>query len=159
MIDSITEYILESINNETKLILSLIDSNPNKLKEYIEKTYKKEILILLNKLKTYFNEPVGLHYTFTDKGNDWSLDLDFYLINNKLKYPIATAGRKNLPVCFVIMAPGHKVRGKKERQITDEAVYIIDIINGKKKIRYLYKKKVNDINWKRLFHEAIKGFK
>ncbi len=163
MIDPITSYILEAVmKDETELTLSLVDSNPLKLKSYIESTYKKELKIIIDKLEKKFGEKVDVYYTFTDTTIDihqaYALDLDYYLVDNKLNYPIAWSNRKRLPVCFVISPPGYKIYGKKGRHIIDEGIYFAPKEKNAK-VKYSYRKKVNDIRWGILFKEAMRVIK
>jgi len=135
---------------ETNITIKLADIHPMGLKRYLILRYKPYINKITSILSSKYNEHVDVHYTFLDV--DWALDLDFYLVHNKSKFPIANAGNKKLPVCFVIVPPGYKKPDSNKRIIKDESAYFISPPHG---IDVIYKKNVNDINWERLFKNTI----
>lgn len=137
--------------NETNATIKFLENYPKGLKKYIEKRYSGKINKIIDLLTNLFNEEVGVHYTFEDYKKAWAADIDFYLIKNKSGYPIATAGKKKVAVCFVIMPPGNKTKTSKDWIIKDEGIYI----KKNKSIKWLYKKKVNDISWDRILNKAI----
>ena len=144
--------------DETKITLNFVDNYPKGLKLYLIKRYKNEINKLLKKLTLYFKEEVDICYTFgDDTENSWALDLDFYLVKNKAQFPMATVGKKaiELPCCFVICPPGYKKYGSEKRIIEKEIIFKVS--KDPRGIVILYKKKVNNISWKRLFAEALKA--
>ncbi len=141
------------MDSETKMTLLFAEKNPLALKRYLLKRYSNEIDKIKNRLTEYFKEEVDVYFTFESMKNVWAFDLDFYLVNNKAKYPISDAGSRKLPVCFVIVPPGYKKSGSDERLF--DAEYIYKVI-PKKGISVLYKKKVKNISWGRLFNEALK---
>ena len=139
---------------ETKVTIRFLESNPSGLKKYLNKRYKNEINQIIKKLEIYFNEKIGIHYTFEDGKTSWNSDLDFYLVENKNKYPIANAGNRKLPVCFVINPPGYKKPNSENWIIEDESFYLVTPFS-KEHIKWLYKKRVTDISWSRIFKKVL----
>jgi len=142
------------MDTETKVTINFLDKNPIGLKNYLQHRYAKEINQIMQRLTSYFNERVDIHYTFEDQEPVWSSDLDFYLADNKSKYPIANAGNRKLPVCFVINPPCYKKPNLDEWIIKDEGIYLVEPFKSKK-LKWLYKKKVNTISWERLFKKSL----
>ncbi len=144
------------MDTETKITINFLETYPRGLKLYLQKRYGRYIDKLIKKISNFYNEPVAIHYTFEGMKPVWACDLDFYFVNNKSKYPLGDAGNRKLPVCFVIMAPIQKTPSSDDWKFGDEGVYIVQPFE-KNTAKWLYRKKVNNISWERLFKEALKS--
>jgi hypothetical protein len=150
------DILIEQITkDETRLTIKLLRSNPKKLKDYLLSNYLDEINEIKRLLTIYFDSNVDVHYTFEDfKTLAWNGDLDFYFLDNKeMGYEVVDAGKRKLPVCFVIMPPISRRYKKDIYDIKDEGIYMLD---KHEKMKWLYHGlQVKDMSWYRIFNKAI----
>lgn len=154
------DFLIEqATENETKLTINLLRSHPKKLKDYLLERYSSEINEIKKLLTIYFDSNVDIHYTFEDfKSLAWNADLDFYFVDNKeMDYKVVDAGKRKLPVCFVIMPCVSRKYKMDKYEIKDEGIYMLDKYE---KMKWLYHElKPYDMSWTRLFNEALKKLK
>ena len=135
---------------ETKVTINFLENNPKGLRDYILRRYAKYLKRIFKKLEKHYGERVDVHFTFLDY--PWAVDLDFYLVYNKAKYPLVNTGRRVLPVVFVIMPPGYQKPDSRQRVLNDEGIY--QKTKDSAEI-WLYKtRKITNISWKRIFKKA-----
>jgi len=135
---------------ETKITINFLENNPKGLRDYILRRYGNYLKRIFKKLEKHYGERVDVHFTFLDYS--WAVDLDFYLVFNKAKYPLVDAGKRKLAVVFVIMPPGYQKPNSRDRVLNDEGIYMK---TKEDEIIWLYKsRKITNISWKRILKKA-----